>query len=132
VFLVESGQELFMVSLISFSDPNVVRRVLVHRMDFSRQEWREAGDIGGRAFLLAPWYFGASRPAAECGLEADCVYVAYAGRRRLLVFNVKDGPTRMQDLDGAPVSKQAFTLFGWCTGLQAYSISLSHRFSTSF
>ena len=107
VFLVESGQELFMVSLISFSDPNVVRRVLVHRMDFSRQEWREAGDIGGRAFLLSPWYFGASRPAAECGLEADCVYVAYAGRRRLLVFNVKDGPTRMQDLDGAPVSKLA-------------------------
>ncbi|RLN12890.1 hypothetical protein C2845_PM09G04050 [Panicum miliaceum] len=106
VYLVESGRELFMVSLLSPSDPSVVRRVLVHRMDFARQEWREAGDIGGRAFLVSPWYFGASRPAAECGLEADCVYAAFAGTKRLLVFNVKDGTMRIE----APASKLALRM----------------------
>ncbi|CAL5037018.1 unnamed protein product [Urochloa decumbens] len=106
-FLVESGQELFMVSLLSASDLNEVGRVLVHRMDFSKQEWCEVGDIDGRAFLLSPWYFGASRSAEECGLEPNCVYMAYAGTKRLMVFSVKEGTTKMLDLDGAPVSQQA-------------------------
>ncbi|CAN6179182.1 unnamed protein product [Urochloa humidicola] len=106
-FLVESRQELFMVSLLSASDLNVVGRVLAHRMDFLTQEWREVDDIGGRAFLLTPWYFGASRPAEECGLEANCVYVAYAGTKRLMVYNVKERTMKMLELDEAPVSQQA-------------------------
>ncbi|CAL5051273.1 unnamed protein product [Urochloa decumbens] len=109
-FLVESGQELFMVSLLSASDLNVVGQVLVHRMDFLKREWCEVGDIGGRAFLLSPWYFGASRSAEECGLEPNCVYMAYAGTKRLMVFNVKEGTTKMLDLDGAPVSQQALCM----------------------
>nr|TKW20022.1 hypothetical protein SEVIR_4G058000v2 [Setaria viridis] len=79
----DAVEELFMVSLLSATDLNVSTG-----MDFSRQEWREVGDIGGRAFLLSPWYFGAST-------------------KRLMVFNVKDGTTKMQDLDGAPVSELA-------------------------
>nr|CAB3469731.1 unnamed protein product [Digitaria exilis] len=101
--LVESGQELFMVSLLAATDLNALYRVQVHRMDFSAQEWCEVDDdIGGRAFLLSPWYFGASRAAAECGLEPDCVYMPYAGTKRMMVFSVKDGAMRMQELDGAP------------------------------
>ncbi|PUZ62029.1 hypothetical protein GQ55_4G325900 [Panicum hallii var. hallii] len=96
-FLVESGRELFMVSLLSPSDPAWS----------TGQKWHEAEDIGGRASQLSPWYFGASCPATECGLEANCFYVPYEGTKRLMVFNVKDRTMKMQDLDEAPISKQA-------------------------
>lgn len=62
-FLVESGEELFMVSLLAATDLNTLYKVQVHRMDFSAQEWREVDDIGGRAFMVSPWYFGALRAA---------------------------------------------------------------------
>ncbi|OEL33966.1 hypothetical protein BAE44_0005014 [Dichanthelium oligosanthes] len=95
-----------MVSLLSASDPNVVYGVDARGMDFAKQEGREVDDIGGRAFLLSPWYFGASRSAAECGLE-PMVFNVEDGTKRLMVFNVEDGTTRMQEHDEAPVSEQA-------------------------
>ncbi|GJN00837.1 hypothetical protein PR202_ga18055 [Eleusine coracana subsp. coracana] len=74
-FLVEAQQELYMVSLLSNSDPDVVYRFHVHKVDFSSNEWREVSDIGDRVFLLAWWYFGASRSADECGLQRNCIYL---------------------------------------------------------
>lgn len=111
--LVESRQELFMVSLLSGMDFDVVYRVHVHRMDFSTQEWIEVVDDigGGRAFLLSPWYFGASRSAGgECGLEPNCVYAAFPVKKRVMVFDVKSGTMMMQDLEEAPVANQALWL----------------------
>ncbi|OQU75901.1 hypothetical protein SORBI_3010G053700 [Sorghum bicolor] len=108
--LVESRQELFMVSLLSGMDRGVVYRVHVHRLDFSRQEWVEVDDIGGRAFLLSWWYFGASRSAGECGLKPNCVYTAYPLNKGMMVFDVKGRTMMMQDLDEAPMANQALWL----------------------
>lgn len=100
-----------MVSLLSGMDLDVVYRVHVHKMDFSRQEWIEVDDIGGgRAFLMSPWYFGASRSTGECGLEPNCVYAAFPVKKRVMVFDVKSGTMMMQDLDEAPVANQALWL----------------------
>jgi len=88
----------------------VVYRVHVHRLDFSRQEWVEVDDIGGRAFLLSWWYFGASRSAGECGLKPNCVYTAYPLNKGMMVFDVKGRTMMMQDLDEAPMANQALWL----------------------
>ncbi|KAL6657297.1 hypothetical protein ACP70R_005077 [Stipagrostis hirtigluma subsp. patula] len=107
VFMLESKQELYMVSLLSAVDLNVVYRVMVHKMDFSKQEWCQVDDIGDRVFLLSSWYFGASRSADDCGLERNCIYVVYPWNKCLMIFNVRDGTSKVQDIDKAPVSKQA-------------------------
>ncbi|TVU44976.1 hypothetical protein EJB05_04441 [Eragrostis curvula] len=88
VIKVESEEELYMVSLVSFYDLNVVHQFSVHKMDFVKEEWREVHDIGDRTFLLSSWYFGASRSAEECGLEPNCLYMMYAGIKRLMIFNI--------------------------------------------
>lgn len=87
VFMVESKEQVHMVNLLfdgSFS--NVVYEVSVYRMDFASQEWRRVHDLGGEAFLLSAARFGASRPAGECGLEEDCVYVAYPWDKGLMIY----------------------------------------------
>ena len=108
VFMVESKQELYMVSLMSPGlDLDVVHRCSVRRMDFVRDEWIQVGDIGDRAFLLSSWYFGASRSADECGLERNCIYMVYPWNKRVMIFDVGGRRTRSMDLDGAPASYQA-------------------------
>ncbi|CAO2206994.1 unnamed protein product [Urochloa humidicola] len=107
-FMIESAQELYMVSLMSCLDLDVVHRFSVHKMDFVRDEWIQVDDIGDdRVFLLASWYFGASRPADECGLQRNCVYVPYPWNKVMMVFNLRDGTTELQDLDGTPACDQA-------------------------
>ncbi|GJN29560.1 hypothetical protein PR202_gb17793 [Eleusine coracana subsp. coracana] len=106
-FLVESRQELYMVSLLSRSDPDVVYRFHVHKMDSSSDEWREVSDIGDRVFLLAWWYFGASRSADECGLQRNCIYLPCPWNKCIKIFNVGEGTEKAQDLDEAPMSRQA-------------------------
>ncbi|CAO2208881.1 unnamed protein product [Urochloa humidicola] len=77
-YLLESSQELFLVSLF-FPGCNFdrVEEVCVYRMDFSKQEWCEVIDLGDRAFLLGPHSFAASCPAGENGLKMGCVYFAF-------------------------------------------------------
>uniref|UniRef100_I1PG21 KIB1-4 beta-propeller domain-containing protein n=1 Tax=Oryza glaberrima TaxID=4538 RepID=I1PG21_ORYGL len=85
-FLVESEGELYMVSLVyelggaGMTDCETrVHRLSEHEQP-PRRRWRRARDLGGgRAFVMAPWYFAASCDAGECGLEADCVYMFYPG-----------------------------------------------------
>lgn len=85
-FLVESQGELYMVSLVyelggaGMTDCETrVHRLSEHEQP-PRRRWRRARDLGGgRAFVMAPWYFAASCDAGECGLEADCVYMFYPG-----------------------------------------------------
>uniref|UniRef100_A0A0D9VZQ8 KIB1-4 beta-propeller domain-containing protein n=1 Tax=Leersia perrieri TaxID=77586 RepID=A0A0D9VZQ8_9ORYZ len=85
VFLVESGAELYMVTLVyEYGGGGMTDcETRVHRLDFTQTppRWRRARSLGGsgRAFLLEPLYFGASCSAGECGLEADCVYMFYPG-----------------------------------------------------
>ncbi|EAZ28785.1 hypothetical protein OsJ_12804 [Oryza sativa Japonica Group] len=85
-FLVESQGDLYMVSLVyelggaGMTDCETrVHRLSEHEQPPPRR-WRRARDLGGgRAFVMAPWYFAASCDAGECGLEADCVYMFYPG-----------------------------------------------------
>ncbi|TVU44978.1 hypothetical protein EJB05_04444, partial [Eragrostis curvula] len=117
VIMLESEQELYMVSLMSSYNLNVVHRFSVHKMDFVKEEWREVHDIGDRSFLLSSWYFGTSCSATECGLEPNCLYMVYAGIKCLMIFNVRDGTTKVQNLDEAPSSRQAL----WVMPLAAHA-----------
>uniref|UniRef100_A0A0E0P217 KIB1-4 beta-propeller domain-containing protein n=1 Tax=Oryza rufipogon TaxID=4529 RepID=A0A0E0P217_ORYRU len=103
VFLVGSEEELYMVSLVyGFGCDMIDGESQVHKMDFSEQRWCRADDLGGRAFLLAPGYFGASCSADDCGLEADCVYMFYPGDKACLkISNVKDGGVEFMEVPTA-------------------------------
>lgn len=61
VFLVESGSDLYMVSLL-YATPSrdQIDEGFVQKMDFSTRRWRDVGDLGGRTFLLSLFYFGVS------------------------------------------------------------------------
>lgn len=90
VFMVESKGRVHMVNLLfEGSCSNVVYEMSVYRMDFAKQEWCRVHDLEGQAFLISAASFGASRPAGECGLEEDCVYVAYPWDKGLMIYNVK-------------------------------------------
>jgi hypothetical protein len=109
VFLVESNDELYMVSL--FSPLGVTKPYTgasVQRMDFSKQQWCEVDDLGGRVFLLSPYVFGASCSGGEAGLRRNCVYFVDPRQNTLQVFNVKDGSVELQKLDNAPMADIAF------------------------
>uniref|UniRef100_A0A0D9ZCE4 phosphoglucomutase (alpha-D-glucose-1,6-bisphosphate-dependent) n=1 Tax=Oryza glumipatula TaxID=40148 RepID=A0A0D9ZCE4_9ORYZ len=105
-FLVEAEDDLYMVRLLLDRDFETVYDLIVYKMDFSEQQWHEVDDIGGRAFLLAPAYFGASRAADECGLEKDSVYVPYAHKKCFEVCKVEEkGDIDVVNLIEAPDAK---------------------------
>lgn len=82
----------------------------VHVMDFEgTMRWRRVDDIGGRAFVLSLFYFGASCDGGR--LRGDCVYLAYPVARKLLVFDVKDGSMETQKLDEAPAAAASVKAF---------------------
>lgn len=61
VFLVESEGELYVVNLLmDEADLNTYTGLSVYVMDFERTRWRRVGDLGGRTFVMAPVYVGAS------------------------------------------------------------------------
>uniref|UniRef100_J3LTD0 KIB1-4 beta-propeller domain-containing protein n=1 Tax=Oryza brachyantha TaxID=4533 RepID=J3LTD0_ORYBR len=104
-YLVESEDELYIYMVCLRLDGDFkIYDMTVHRMDFLSQKWRRADDIGGRAFFLAPWYFGASCSADEYGLEKDSVYVSYASDMCFEVSRVEDDATEIHELIGAPDS----------------------------
>uniref|UniRef100_A0A0D3FPR5 KIB1-4 beta-propeller domain-containing protein n=1 Tax=Oryza barthii TaxID=65489 RepID=A0A0D3FPR5_9ORYZ len=105
LYMVESLDELYMVCQMYDSDMKTIYDVTVYRMDFLKQQWCIAEDIGGRAFLVASCYFGASRSADECGLEKDCVYSIFARDKYFEVCKVEDGETEEYDLIEAPDSQ---------------------------
>lgn len=105
LYMVESLDELYMVCQMYDSDMKTIYDVTVYRMDFLKQQWCIAEDIGGRAFLVASCYFGASRSADECGLEKDCVYSTFARDKYFEVCKVEDGETEEYDLIEAPDSQ---------------------------
>ncbi|TVU36156.1 hypothetical protein EJB05_18073, partial [Eragrostis curvula] len=77
VFHVESGGELYMVTLmmhVSVYDDGIAE-FFVDKMDFSARQWRRVDDLGGRTFFLSTFYFGASCFCGENGggLQQDCV-----------------------------------------------------------
>ncbi|KAI4968421.1 hypothetical protein ZWY2020_058076 [Hordeum vulgare] len=104
VFLVESEGALYMVNLLSeAADMHTVTGFSVDVMDFEKSStatrWRRVDDLGGRAFVLSLFYFGASCEGGR--LRGDCVYVAYPVARKLQVFDVKDGSMETHNLDQA-------------------------------
>ncbi|CAO1942683.1 unnamed protein product [Urochloa humidicola] len=111
VHLVESDGELFMVTLLSTDTRrDAIYGASVHVMDFVERRWRKVNNLGGRVFLLSLFYFGAScSGGGDHGLQRDCVYMVYPGKKALLVFDVKEGTIEMQTLgDEVPASDKAF------------------------
>ncbi|KAL5210489.1 hypothetical protein ABZP36_006112 [Zizania latifolia] len=102
VFLVESEEDLYMINVVYCYGYDITFcETRVHRMDFSHQRWRRAGDLRGRAFLLAPWHFGASCSAGEeCGLEEDCVYMVsrWKDSTCVKIYNIRDGEERFMEI----------------------------------
>lgn len=90
VFLVESGDELYRVTLLCYStsyDREIDGR-FIDKWDFSELRWHSVEDLGGRTFLLSRFYFGASCPGSddsEHGLRQDrtaSITLPTRGRRR--------------------------------------------------
>ncbi|CAL4972612.1 unnamed protein product [Urochloa decumbens] len=112
-YLVESDGELYMVRLLvvlPFENGDEIDKVSVHRMDFSKRRWCNVSDLGGRAFLVSRFYFGASCSGGEHGLLPDRVYFVSARNNTLQVFDVRDGSYEVQKLDKAPEVDKAFWL----------------------
>ncbi|KAL6912132.1 hypothetical protein ACP4OV_000937 [Aristida adscensionis] len=107
LFMVESKQDLYRVSLLASYDLETVYRVTVHRFGFAKQEWIKVDDLGDQAFLLSSWYFGASRSADQCGLEKNCVYMLNPWDKCVKLYNIKDGTDKVLDLKEAPASDHA-------------------------
>uniref|UniRef100_J3LTU2 KIB1-4 beta-propeller domain-containing protein n=1 Tax=Oryza brachyantha TaxID=4533 RepID=J3LTU2_ORYBR len=104
-FSVESENDLYMVCQLLDWDIRTVYDVTVYKMDFSKHKWCVAEDIGGRVFLIAPWYFGPSCSAEECGLEKDRVCAIFAHYKYFEVSKVEDGETDEHELIDAPYSE---------------------------
>ena len=113
IFLVESGGELYMVRLLfvpSHEGRGEIGKVGVHRMDFARRRWSNVHDLGGRAFLLSRFYFGASCSGDDRGLQPDRVYFVCPRTNTLQVFDVQEGTYELHKLDQAPAVDKAFWL----------------------
>ena len=92
----------------------VVYEISVYRMDLARQEWRRVHDLEGQAFLISPANFAAARRADECGLEEDSVYVAYPWDKGLMIYNIREGTMKMEDLEEAPESGRPLWMLPAC------------------
>jgi hypothetical protein len=111
IYLVESSCDLYMVRLLFVSGGgDDIDRFSVHRMDFSKKRWRNVRDLGGRAFFLSEYYFGASCSGGEHGLLPDRVYFVCDRNSTLQVFDVQDGSCEVRKLDEAPHTRHAFWL----------------------
>ncbi|WVZ67795.1 hypothetical protein U9M48_016827 [Paspalum notatum var. saurae] len=107
VFLVESGDELYMVNLIYDDLPRMDSKIsegFVQKMDFAKRRWRDVDDLGGRTFLLSLFYFGASCAisAESGGLRQDCIYIVSLRRKEMQALNVKEDTIEVHKLDQAP------------------------------
>ncbi|RCV28616.1 hypothetical protein SETIT_5G417600v2 [Setaria italica] len=66
--------------------------------------------LGGRAFLLSRFYFGASCSAGEYGLVPNRVYFVFDRNNTLQVSDVQEGTYQLHKLDEAPEMDKAFWL----------------------
>ncbi|CAO2182019.1 unnamed protein product [Urochloa humidicola] len=109
-FLVESGDELYRVTLLyATMSRDRIHQGFVQKMDFSARRWRDVDHLGGRTFLLSSFYFGASCYGG--GLRQDCVYfVNPYNKKEMQVFNVKEDTNEVHRLDEAPQFDKAFWL----------------------
>ncbi|CAO2196558.1 unnamed protein product [Urochloa humidicola] len=101
VFLVESGGELYMITLLyATMRGNEIDDALVYRWDFAERRWRGVDDLGGRTFLLSLFHFGASCSGGggEHGLKKDCIYIVYPRNKEMLIIDVKEGTHCMRKL----------------------------------
>uniref|UniRef100_A0A0D9VIY9 KIB1-4 beta-propeller domain-containing protein n=1 Tax=Leersia perrieri TaxID=77586 RepID=A0A0D9VIY9_9ORYZ len=107
VYLVESDNELYMACTLFGFDLKTIYEVRVYKMDFSQQRWSRVEELGDRTFLVSPYYFGASYSAEKHGLEPNCVYLACPGEKCYKIYNIKDGTSKVENVDEAPVSDRA-------------------------
>jgi hypothetical protein len=96
VFMVGTGDELYQVMLAQNGGRYDEVRVL--RMDFTDSRWQLVDELGGRAFFVAPMYFGAScvPVAGDGGIRQDCVYsLVGTANNSFRVFNLKHGTSEV-------------------------------------
>ncbi|XP_024317251.1 uncharacterized protein LOC112271711 [Brachypodium distachyon] len=97
-FLVESDEELYMVRQLHDRDYN---EAVVYKMDRGRRQWRAARDLGGRAFFVGPFGFGASCLAGDL-YRSDCVYsLVDPLDKRFRIFDVTDGTVEWLKIEEA-------------------------------
>ncbi|KAI4988316.1 hypothetical protein ZWY2020_029946 [Hordeum vulgare] len=76
-FFIELGGELYLISAFlhyKVGDGSRVHGCGVYKMDFAGKRWRKVRDIGDRAFLMCPQYFGGWCSPTASGLRPNCVY----------------------------------------------------------
>ncbi|KAM3271806.1 hypothetical protein ACQJBY_042169 [Aegilops geniculata] len=89
---VELGGELYLVTAFLHYDIGGATSVLgcgVYKLDLAGKRWRNVRDIGDRAFLMCPQYFGGCCSATASGLRPNCVYwMGLCGDNLLRVFDI--------------------------------------------
>uniref|UniRef100_J3LFC4 KIB1-4 beta-propeller domain-containing protein n=1 Tax=Oryza brachyantha TaxID=4533 RepID=J3LFC4_ORYBR len=103
IYLVEADDELYLACTLFGFDLKTIYEVRVYQMDFSRQRWSRVEELGDRAFLVSPWYFGACYSAEKHGLEPNCVYLACPRENEQCqcykIYNIKDGTSKVNNID---------------------------------
>uniref|UniRef100_A0A453MF94 KIB1-4 beta-propeller domain-containing protein n=1 Tax=Aegilops tauschii subsp. strangulata TaxID=200361 RepID=A0A453MF94_AEGTS len=90
--------ELYKVVLLHHGGSYDEAKVL--KMDFSESRWRPVEDLGGRAFFVAPMYFGASCAPGGGRVRPDCVYsLVGVAKNTFRVFSLKDGTSEVRRLE---------------------------------
>ncbi|XBH98471.1 hypothetical protein VPH35_127981 [Triticum aestivum] len=99
VFMVGTDDdELYKVVLLHHGGSYDEARVL--KMDLSERRWRPVEDLGGRAFFVAPMYFGASCAPTGGRVRQDCIYsLVGVARNTFRVFSLKDGTSEVRQLE---------------------------------
>ncbi|KAM3279958.1 hypothetical protein ACQJBY_047000 [Aegilops geniculata] len=99
VFMVGTeDDELYKVVLLHHGGSYDEARVL--KMDFSERRWRPVEDLGGRAFFVAPMYFGASCALGGGRVRPDCIYsLVGVAKNTFRIFSVKDGTSEVHRLE---------------------------------
>ncbi|KAF7045124.1 hypothetical protein CFC21_054260 [Triticum aestivum] len=99
------------VFMVGTDDDELYKVVLLHRggsydearvlkMDFSEHRWRPVEDLGGRAFFVAPMYFGASCAPTGGRVRQDCIYsLVGVANNTFRVFSLKDGTSEVHQLE---------------------------------
>ncbi|VAI27084.1 unnamed protein product [Triticum turgidum subsp. durum] len=89
---VELGGELYLVTAFLHYDIGGATSVLgcgVYKLDLAGKRWRKVRDIGDRAFLMCPQYFGGCCSATASGLRPNCVYwMGLCGDKLLRVIDI--------------------------------------------
>ncbi|KAI5018727.1 hypothetical protein ZWY2020_043615 [Hordeum vulgare] len=99
LLFVQLGAKLYLVSAFlhyNVGDASCVRGCGVYKMDLARKRWRKVRNIGDRALLMCPQYFGGWCTETVSGLKPNCIYwMGLCDDNLLRIFDINgNGDTR--------------------------------------